>query len=153
MGQSGKVLSKQYLQALQSYLSSTSKLPINADGTINVTKLAEEASVPRQSLYKNPKMKAALEEARKVHGVLKRAEVQSTSTKASRKKDKKLSLKADKQGRALERRVEKLEQQNAVLVAENSDLRKKLANLRQQLGREDMTIETGRRIPVPFDHA
>ena len=54
-----------------------------------------------------------------------------------------------KQTKVLERRVNQLEQQNAALVAENAELRRQLKSLRLQMGREDMAIETGRRIPAP----
>ena len=49
--------------------------------------------------------------------------------------------------------IHRLEQQNAALVAENYEMRRQLKELRLQLGREDMTIETGRRVAVPSDEA
>ena len=152
MGQSGKQLSEKYMQALQSYLASVTQFPTNVDGTMNVSKIAKEAGVPRQSLYKNPKMKAALEEAKKSCGFTPRCCSKKRSPHASTRKGKKVSAKEDSQATGMQRRIEKLEKQNVVLMAENSDLRKQVVELRLQLSREEMVVETGRRIPPPFDH-
>lgn len=51
-----------------------------------------------------------------------------------------------KQSKLLERRLNQLEQQNAALVAENAEQRQQLKSLHLQMGRDDMAIETGRRI-------
>jgi cell division protein FtsB len=53
----------------------------------------------------------------------------------------------------LERKLHRLEQQNAVLVAENSELRRQVKHLQLQLGREDMLIDSGRRIPAPAERS
>lgn len=150
MGQSGKVVGQQYLKALQAYLANTPKLPLGSDGTLNVSEIAEKSGVPRQSFYKNPHIKAALDEARQVRGIPEHVgpfvDTPSDRTVASappRQAQKAL---------VLERRINRLEQQNAVLVAENAELRCHLKALRLQMGRDDMTIETGRRIPVPASH-
>jgi len=52
-----------------------------------------------------------------------------------------------------ERRVHKLEQQNAAMIAENTDLRQQLKVLRLSLAREDMTIETARRVADPQNYS
>lgn len=56
---------------------------------------------------------------------------------------------AERKSQRLERRVNGLEQQNAALVAENFELRRQLKDLRLQMGRQDMMIDTGRRIVGP----
>ena len=107
--------------------------------------IAIAANIPRQSLYKNPSIRNLLVDATaKSNGRAqqdpKAKACVTTSTEATRE---------NKQSKLLERRVNQLEQQNAALVAENAELRRQLKSFRLQMGREDMTIETGCRIPVP----
>lgn len=153
MGQSGKAIGLKYLQALLEYLTNTLTLPVNPDGTLNMSKIAEEAGVPRQSLYKNPRIKAVLEDTRHSRGIPNRPISSAASQKPPVDSNKLTATGSKAAERRMERRINQLEQQNSVLVAENAELRKKLVTLRLQLGREDMIIETGRRIPVPSDHA
>ena len=71
------------------------------------------------------------------------SETENTSAKAAANDGKRLQ--------AAERRVSTLEQHNAALVAENFELRRQLKDLKRQLGRQDMMIDTGRRVPLPAD--
>lgn len=149
---SGKAIGKQYLESVQGYLARTPDLPVAADGGLNVTEIAERTGVPRQSFYKNPSIRAALDEARKAQGIPVRAAPDAPARAADGSGTPPAPAdSAARKTKTLERRVTLLEQQNAVLVAENAELRRQLKALRLQQGREDMLIETGRRIPVPPD--
>ena len=68
MGKSGKAVGRQYLEALQDYLANTPQLPTGPDGTLNISAIADQSGIPRQSFYKNPRVKAALNEARQARG-------------------------------------------------------------------------------------
>lgn len=153
MGASGKAVGQEYLQSVMDYLARTPELPVGDDGRLNITEIAEQSGVPRQSFYKNPGIKAALDEARTERGIVGRQEADNEEpatqggTPASLSSDR-----GAKKTKLLERRAMQLEQQNAALVAENAELRRQLKALRLQHGREDMLIETGRRIPAPLDN-
>ncbi len=143
---SGKTIGKQYLDSVQAYLARTPDLPVAADGGLNVTEIAERTGVPRQSFYKNPGIRVALEEARDARGIPARAPADQPAADGA---GVPATDRAAKKTKTLERRVTLLEQQNAALVAENAELRRQLKALRLQHGREDMSIDTGRRIPAP----
>ncbi len=148
MGASGKAIGKQYLDSVRDYLTRTPDLPVAADGGLNVTEIAERTGVPRQSFYKNPGIRAALEKARDARGIPARAPADQPPDAADGA-GMPATDRAAKKTKTLERRVTLLEQQNAALVAENAELRRQLKALRLQHGREDMSINTGRRIPAP----
>lgn len=153
MGASGKAVGKQYLQSVQDYLARTPELPVGDDGGLNITEISERSGVPRQSFYKNPGIRAALEEARTARGVADRKNAQFGTAAEGGTPTAMSGDKAAKKTKSLERRLTQIEQQNAALVAENAELRRQLKSLRLQHGREDMLIETGRRIPAPPDDA
>lgn len=152
---SGKAIGRQYLESVQGYLARTTELPVAADGGLNVTEISAQTGVPRQSFYKNPAIRAALENARAAQGIPVRAPADIPTSAAAEDGTPSATAgdKAAKKTKSLERRVTQLEQQNAALVAENAELRRQLKALRLQYGREDMLIETGRRIPAPPDDA
>jgi hypothetical protein len=112
-----------------------------------MTHLASVLKIPKQSLYKNPGIRLLIDEAKKRQEIAPKArptpEASAESPRVGRPTESIDRL------RLSERRVRRLEQQNAALVAENAELRRQLKGLRIQLGREDMLIETGRRLPVP----
>lgn len=144
---SGKQTGTEYQDQFSQYLRTTSALPLSADGSVNVTELARQAEVPKQSLYKNPairKMLAAAIEERGLATRGQRAPEDASLVDAPAKSDT-----SSARSRAIEHRAHRLEQQNAALVAENAELRRQLRALHLQLGREDMVIETGRRIAIP----
>lgn len=154
-GRSGKDISRECLAKVKAFLDSGSRLPVGADGSVNMSALAELVDVPRQSLYKNPSIKALLEQYRTTRPrVLADSENASVAVAPDAmvnagEVDRASEWLSVKKVKTLERRVSLLEQQNAALVAENSELRRQLKALRFQMGREDMAIETGRRIPAP----
>lgn len=142
---SGKAIGQEYLVRIQAYLDRTDNLPLLADGTLNMSAIALAADIPRQSLYKNPTIRDLLEGAKTKCSPAIRPDPDAREKAAAIVEVKRES----KQTTALERRVNQLEQQNAVLAAANSELRRQLKALRLQMGREDMTIETGFRFPRP----
>ena len=143
---SGKVIGSEYVQTFQTYLASVDALPRNEEGTLSISAIAEASGIPRQSFYKNPQLKALLEGVRGDSTVTPSPEAPPSDGRLVRSEGGR-----DDKTKALERRAHQLEQQNAALVAENAEFRRQLKALRLQVGREDMIIETGRRIPVPPD--
>ena len=141
---SGKVVGAEYVQTFRTYLESVDVLPRNEDGALSISAIAEASGIPRQSFYKNPQLKALLADV-KVDSPVKAFHEGATSDSRRVRSEGGLDAKA----KVLERRVHQLEQQNAALVAENAELRRQLKALRLQTAREDMMIETGRRIPAP----
>jgi len=146
----GKQIGLEHLATLDGYLSKGGQLPVSTkDGTLNLAELARATGIPKSSFYQNPKVKERLEAARTAQRLSRQGERQAPES------DDVSSTAAAKASSAsgatvlLERRLHRLEQQNAALVAENYELRRQLKELRLQLGREDMTIETGRRVVPP----
>ena len=156
---SGKSLGADYLRRVEAYLGQTDSLPVSRDGTLNVTAIAEGAGIPKQSIYKNPAIRSVIEQAKASRGIdswaERRANLPHGSDQAPSEADNTSSARTvpsdGKRLQAAERRVSSLEQHNAALVAENFELRRQLKDLKRQLGRQDMMIETGRRVPLPAD--
>lgn len=154
---SGKALGADYLRKVEAYLAKADLLPVSRDGTLNVTAIAESAGIPKQSIYKNPAIRRAIEEAKAARGLDSWAERRASTpqdcvqapTEAATPASQSAALSENKRLQAAERRVSALEQQNAALMAENFELRRQLKALKQQLGRQDMMIDTGRRVPPP----
>jgi hypothetical protein len=144
---SGQQTGAKYVDSVERFLQSGSSLPLSPDGSVNMTELARQTGVPKQSLYKNPNIRSMLEVAMEARGVkakgrhLEGSAVPEEVVVPDSSNPSKL--------RATEQRVHRLEQQNAALVAENAELRRQLKALHMQMGREDMAIESGRRIAVP----
>ena len=96
------------------------------DGKPNMSVIALAAGVDRQVLYKNPAVKAAIEESAARLGL----DVYEPHT--------------DQAVRDLrDQRILQLEQENAAFKAENSDLRRRLRQLEHM---ESHMAETGRRV-------
>ena len=112
-----------------------------------MTELARQTGVPKQSLYKNPNIRSMLQAAMEERGVKARGRPLEGSDATEGPAPVENSNPS--RMRATEQRLHRLEQQNAVLVAENAELRRQLKALHLQMGREDMAIETGRRIAIP----
>lgn len=150
----GKQIGLEHLSTLDAFLVKGGQLPVSSrDGSLNLAELARVTGIPKSSFYQNPKVKERLETARESHGVSRQGErpaPQSDDAPASADVKAPSAIGATT---LLERRLHRLEQQNAALVAENYEMRRQLKDLRLQLGREDMTIETGRRVAVPSEEA
>jgi hypothetical protein len=144
---SGRKTGAEYTRRVEAYLAEHQGLPVSTGGKINMTHLASVLKIPKQSLYKNPGIRLLIDEAKKRQEIAPKApptpEASAENPRVGRPTESIDRL------RLSERRVRRLEQQNAALVAENAELRRQLKGLRIQLGREDMMIETGRRLPVP----
>jgi len=147
---SGKQIGLVHLATLNSYLSQGNPLPVSSkDGVLNLAELARVTGIPKSSFYQNPAVKLRLEAARNAQGVMRQSKRQPLATPDSSPVTEALPARTSAGTVLLERRLHRLEQQNAALMAENFELRRQVKDLRLQLGREDMMIETGRRISVP----
>lgn len=154
---SGKALGEDYLRKIEAYLAQANSLPVSRDGSLNVTAIAENAGIPKQSIYKNPAIRQAIEQAKVARGVESWAELRANVAPSDVTADSDAdgharapTVSSDgKRLQAAERRISTLEQQNAALAAENFELRRQIKGLTQLLARQDMMIDTGRRIPAP----
>jgi predicted RNase H-like nuclease (RuvC/YqgF family) len=154
---SGKALGADYLRKIEAYLAQANMLPVSRDGSLNVTAIAKKAGIPKQSIYKNPAIRQAIEQAKAAHGVESWAERRANVAPSDGTADSDTyghsrapTLSGEgKRLQAAERRVSTLEQQNAALVAENFELHRQVKDLKQQLARQDIIINTGRRVPLP----
>jgi len=151
-GKNGKQIGQGHLATLEAFLDTGAPLPVSPkDGTLNLTELASTTGIPKSSFYQNPNVKARLEVARLEQGLVRQGERQAAPEGAPERKE--AAVRSSGSTTVLERRVHRLEQQNAALVAEAFELRRQLKELRLQLGREDMMIETARRVPAPPENA
>jgi hypothetical protein len=153
--QSGKDIGQAYLQQVRLYLEQLPTLPLMANGTVNMTAIAAGACVPRQSLYKNPGIRELLEGWKMSFEVISaRTQSKASLTPAPNPVERPAPIQtaSSKQVQLLERRITKLEQHNALLMAENAELRRQSHGLRLQINRLDLEAETGRRIPAPPPH-
>ena len=154
---SGRDIGREHLGTLEAFLQSGAPLPWGRDGTVNLSELAKVTGVPKSSFYQNPAVRAV------VNG-LRPAPIDSATNSNSAtsaipsiglgQTTDPFSVSAEeRKSQRLERRVNGLEQQNAALVAENFELRRQLKDLKLQLGRQDMMIDTGRRLIAPSSPA
>jgi len=152
----------EYERMVRDHFARTAIFPTAKDGALNVTALARGAGVPVQSIYKNPNIRALVAGEARTRGVpwnqerhVARSEEfrgdGASTADRSGATTLGLSESALKAIHAIKRTAHRLEQQNGALIAENADLRQQVVELRLQNGREDMMIETGRRIPRPDD--
>ncbi len=148
-GRSGAQRGQDNVAAFQAYVTSLRErgeaLPLTSRGEVNLSKVAADSGIrDRGRFYTNDTLKTLLENASKSLNAGAPAPVTlAMEESAHAQPDNADAL------RRVERRAQRLEQANAVLVAENADLRRQVRELRMQLGREDMVIETGRRVVRP----
>jgi hypothetical protein len=116
---------KRYIEGLR---SSGEGLP-SRSGKLNISAVALACGFNREVIYQNPHCRALLQEAAKLIG-LRGVECKEEQAEVGKVR--------------LERRITQLEQQNAALVAEVFDLRRKLEQLRHI---EEMFEEGKRVIP------
>jgi hypothetical protein len=141
----GRDVGREHLATLEAFVAAGTPAPRGRDGTVNLTELGKLTGIPKSSFYQNPAVRDLIAKMRAPAVVATASEAGPGSAAAASPAVRGDDPKAQR----LERRVQALEQQNAVLVAENFELRRQLKDLRLQMGREDMAIETGRRIPKP----
>lgn len=149
---SGLQRANDHVAAFELYLQGLKErglqLPTRTSGEVNLTKIAEESGVgDRGRFHTNEKLKLLLDGAKATLLATPIAHVDE-DVKSSVQNIEARSGSPEALERA-QRHAHRLEQMNASLIAENADLRKLVKNLRLQLGREDMIIETGRRVPPP----
>lgn len=147
---SGPQRAQDNVALLETYLAGLRErgdsLPTTATGDVNLSKVAEESGIgDRGRFYTNQRLKTLLADAVKS---LTPATSEPVPHLDSGRKSRQSESGNDNLKRA-ERRVNQLEQANAVLVAENAELRRQLRDTRLRMGREDMIIETGRRVVAP----
>ena len=156
----GKDIGDGYLVALKAYLSEGAVLPLSSkDGTLNLTELHRITGIPKSTFYQNPLVKKRLDEALVAQGISRKGDVPkpASRTPAIDHQQHDQSVQSDtgheRAKQLLERKLHKCEQHNGVLVAEVCELRRQLKEVRLQLGREDMMMETGFRIPAALGAA
>ncbi|MGF6636459.1 hypothetical protein [Paraburkholderia sp. MM6662-R1] len=141
----GQIRGKEYVDKLEAYLKEAHELPLSGrDGTLNLAELSRITGIPKCSFYQNPPLKTRLTEALQEQGVSRRG---ATAVEHAEPVAGETDESAIQRGRqSLERTIHQLEQKLAVAIEECSTLREENKALRLQLGREDMMIETGRRV-------
>lgn len=149
----GKDIGDGYVVALDAYLNQGGTLPLSSkDGTLNLTELHRITGIPKGTFYQNPSVVKRLDKELTALGISRRGDAAKRSSDAPTIEQQSPGQSVQSDVRAtqmLERKLHKFEQHNSVLVAEVFELRRQNKELRLQLCREDMMIETGRRIPAP----
>ena len=131
---SGAAAGAENVRRLQSYLDDLAEkgLPLpERQGRVNVSAVALECGFDRQVLYKNPTAKEMLAQAEAKLGL-------DRSAGGDANEDEKPTVRAPDQR---DRRIHKLEQENAALRAEAASLRERLRRLRHV---EEHMTKTGR---------
>ena len=150
---SGRDIGREHLGTLEAFLQSGAALPWGRDGSVNLSELAKVTGIPKSSFYQNPAVRSLVEGLRPapINQATSAPSAASASLSiGSSQAPNPSSVSAEeRKAQRLERRVNGLEQQNAALVAENFELRRQLKDLRLQMGRQDMMIDTGRRVVDP----
>lgn len=143
----GRDIGREHLATLQAFVRDGTPAPMGRGGSLNLAELSRITGIPKSSFYQNPKVRALANTLRtcgKTESSPKEAGGENWtvgSDTSARRKNQLLQQ--------LERRVNTLEQRSAVIVAENAMLRRQLRALQQQLARQDMMIDTGKRIVAP----
>lgn len=140
-GESSRDIGKGHLANLKAFLDSGQLLPVSPKtGKLNITALVETTSIPRSCFYQNDDIEKLLDEACTKQKVSRQGKSLPKGDPVTEQTDQGLPEsqgKSDSKQRAMERRMHRLEQHNAVLVAENFDLRSQVKQLKLQLGRDD----------------
>jgi len=123
IGRKNAAALKEYLRGLK---AQSGQLPARG-GKVNVTAVALACGFDRGVLYQNPRCRRLLHFATKWYGL----EGQGKAEAAPNTRD------------IRDERIRRLEQQNASLMAENHNLRRKLARLQHI---DDEMADTGRRV-------
>ena len=142
----GRDQGQDYVAMLEAFIQSGRSLPLRKNGAINVTELGRLSGIPTCSFYQNSTIRAQIARLQPAIGGNGNEVAESVLGEEG---EATLPSRENRQSKVQERRVNQLEQHNAALVAENAELRRKLKALRTYVGREEIAIETGRRIPAP----
>lgn len=149
---SGTQRATDHVAAFESYLKGLKergeRLPARPGGEVNLTKVAKDSGVgDRGRFHTNERLKQLLAGAKDEAASIPTPAVDAVQIPAIPEVNSRSSSPEALQ--RVERRAHRLEQMNASLMSENTELRRQIKELRMQLGREDMIIETGRRVPTP----
>jgi hypothetical protein len=144
----GRDIGKENLAVLQEFVRSGQPIPLGRDGKLNLAELSRITEISKSSFYQNPAMRLVINTLRGASG----NEPDARKDGGTQKYVDEVKVARDeaRQLQQLERKLHALEQRVAVLAAENSMLRKQLIASNQQLARQDMMIDSGKRI-LPFD--
>lgn len=141
-----------HFAAIEAYFRDGGIVPTMAkSGYLNLSELVRITGVPRSSFYQHDAIAQLVEDACIAQGINRQPQLRQGSEVQS-EPDGSPASSPNPKTRQLEKRVHRLETQNAGLMAENAELRRQLKQLHLQLGREDMQIDSGRRIPPPGAH-
>lgn len=122
-------------------------LPARPSGEVNLTKVAKDSGVgDRGRFHTNERLKQLLDGAKEEAAAKPTLAIDMERIPTTRDGNDRSSNSEALQ--RVERHAHRLEQMNASLVSENAELRRQVKELRLQLGREDMIIETARRVPA-----
>jgi hypothetical protein len=143
---SGKEIGDGYAETLSEFLRNDCEVPISQTGRVNISELARVTGIPKCSFYQNSSIRRILSES-----MARPIEVQGGKNSPQECSD--VGASSTRAMESLERRANHLEKHNAVLVAENEQLRREVRALRLALGRQDMMIETGRKVHIPIQEA
>jgi hypothetical protein len=143
---SGQAKARELVAQFQAYLDGMSSrrecLPQKANGELHITRIARDSGIgSRERFYTNPALQEML---RKASSGLPKPVQEAQSAPPSPSSDN-----IKRAQRALEARLHRLEQQNAVLMAENSELRRRVAELLARVERDEHMYTTGRRVAEP----
>ena len=143
---SGQAKARELVAQFQAYLDGLSRrgepLPQKANGELHVTQIARDSGIgSRERFYTNPTLQEMM---RRASSSLPKPVEEPRSAPPSPSPDT-----VRRAQRVLEARLNRLEQQNAVLMAENSELRRRVAELSTRLERDEHMYATGRRVAGP----
>lgn len=142
---SGRDVGREHLATLQAFLGTGTALPLGRDGTVNLAELARLTGIPKSSFYQNPSIRSLLGERRPVAKTKPRSNSAEPPADCGLETPNHVSADTTEIHR-LRLRNHSLEQQATSHVAEISELRKQIKALQLRLGRQDMMIDTGRRV-------
>jgi len=148
---SGQLRATDHVAAFEAYLKDLrdrgERLPARPNGEVNLSQIAKDSGVgDRGRFHTNERLKQLLDGAKADAAAAPVPTVDAVQLPSAQQADSRSSSPEALQ--RVERRAHRLEQMNATLMSENAELRRQVKELRLQLGREDMIIETGRRVPA-----
>ncbi|NUX98835.1 hypothetical protein [Paraburkholderia youngii] len=144
----GQEIGQDYVEGLRAFFKAGGPVPLSSDGVLNLAELSRLTRIPKCSFYQNSRLKECLDEHLRSNGISRRGTTEKKQAQEASSFEPSTGS-AEPSTSALERRIQQLQQRNAILVAEVGELRAQISQLRLRLGREDMMLESGRRIAIP----
>ncbi|MRW88394.1 hypothetical protein GJ699_00150 [Duganella sp. FT80W] len=150
MGQikkSGSQIGAAYAAKFIDFVQSAQGLPVSAkDGSLNIAELVRLTGIPKESFYQNPSLIKTLDQVCACFDVPRWGALRRRDGASARRVQPQGTERVTASHSHLTKAIQKLESQNKTLNAENLELRRHLRLLKLELGRQDMAIETGRRV-------